>query len=369
MLKTWQKGVYHYLELKEDIGDFSLFRYNQYGQELEVELETIADNVYRYNDNEEFYNDYFVVKNASGVYFKYARNDFKKPPPNENEEENNNGNIYDTSDYEIVSLNVEPFTVEEQPFNRQGTVGITQIRNRQIVYHNIISWGGYDSGVVTTSSANIHMANHEVISKEDFDNLTHQDVKSGNFIVYKDENDEVFATVGYTNGNTIVYTPAVNLLDAISTTGNMISPTGAYSTDANYNFAFIVRDAYTQPFYGRFNIIGKEWLNRPWYGQSQDVYRNERYKGQNGTFTISGTSIQVDIENNNNTYNSLDWETAEFLGVSQGSSGDDFLIKENYSRGLMLPSNPLRTSENVIWEGTYILGDNELDISFGIVLS
>lgn len=359
MLKTWQKGAYHYLELKEDIGNFSLFRYNQYGQELEVELETIADNVYRYNDNEEFYNDYFVIKNTSGVYFKYARNDFKKPPPNENEEENNNGNVYDTSDYEIVGLGIEPFTVEEKPFNRQGTVGTYQIRNRQIVFHNIMAWFGYDSGFVTTSSANLHMANHEVISKEDFDNLTPQDIKSGNFIVYKDANDEVFATVGYTNGNTIVYTPAVNLLDAISTAGGT----------ANSNKNLIVRDAYTEPFYGRFNVIGKEWLIRPSYRQSQDVYRNERYKGQNGTFTISGTSIQVDIENNNNTYNSLDWETASFLGAREGTHTDDFLIKENYSRGLMLPSNPLRTSQNVSWEGTYILGDSELDRSFGIVLS
>lgn len=363
MINTWEKGAYNYLELKENIGSFLFFRYNRYGQELEIELEAIADNVYRYKISDEFYKDYFVVKNDAGVYFKYSRNDFKKPPPND-KDENDNDTTYDTSDYEIIEFNVEPFTVEEQPFNRQGNAN--NIANRQIVFHNIMSWFGYDSGAVTTDNDKLHMGNHEVISKEEFDGLTPQDIRSGNFIVYKDENEEVFATVGYTNGNTIVYTPAVNLLDAISTRGSAIS--NSTTTYANYNQNFIIRDAYNKPFYVNFGVYEKEWLGRPYLMQARDVYLNERYKGQNGTFTISGTNIQVDIENNSSTYNSLDWESAQFLGAPFSGSSD-FLIQENYSRGLMLPSNPLRTTEALYWEGTYILGSNELDRSFGIISS
>lgn len=354
MINTWEKGAYNYLELKEDIGSFLFFRYNRYGQELEVELEAIADNVYRYKNSDEFYNDYFVVKNDAGVYFKYSRNDFKKPPPND-KDENSNDTTYNTSDYEIIELNVEPFTVEEQPFNRQGYN--TPIYNRQIVFHNIMSWFGYDSGTVSTNVDNLYMGNHEVISKEEFDGLTPQDIRSGNFIIYKDENDEVFATVGYTNGNTIVYTPAVNLLDAISTTGY-----------ANYNQNFVVRDVYNKPFNSIFRVYGKEWLSRPYHMQARDVYLNERYKGQNRTFTFPGTDMQVNIQNNNDTYYSLDWESAQFLGAPFSGSSD-FLIQENYSRGLMLPSNPLRTIQGLTWKGTYILGSNELDRSFGIVAS
>lgn len=358
MINTWEKGAYNYLELKEDIGSFLFFRYNRYGQELEVELEAIADNVYRYKISDEFYKDYFVVKNDAGVYFKYSRNDFKKPPPND-KDENDNDTKYDTSDYEIIEFNVEPFTVEEQPFNRQGVTN--NIANRQIVFHNIMSWFGYDSGVVSIATDKLHMGNHEVISKEEFDGLTPQDIRSGNFIVYKDENDEVFATVGYTNGNTIVYTPAVNLLDAISTSSMDI-----YDRYANYNQNFIIRDIYNKPFYGRFSVIGKDWINRPHLTQAKGIYLNEVYKGQNRTFTFPGTDMQVNIKNNNNTYYSLDWESAQFLG---SESNNDFLKKENYSRGLMLPSNPLRTTQMFYWEGTYILGNNELDRSFGIVSS
>ena len=360
MINTWEKGAYNYLELKENIGSFLFFRYNRYGQELEVVLEAIADSVYRYKNSDEFYNDYFVVKNDAGVYFKYSRNDFKKPPPNDKDEDSND-TTYDTSDYEIIEFNVEPFTVEEQPFNRQGVTN--NIANRQIVFHNIMSWFGYDSGVVSIATDKLHMGNHEVISKEEFDGLTPQDIRSGNFIVYKDENDEVFATVGYTNGNTIVYTPAVNLLDTISTSSMDI-----FFNYANYNLNFIIRDAYTKSFYGRFSVIGKDWL---YYGTNSDkqakgIYLDEVYKGQNRTFTFTGTDIQVNIKNNDNTYYSLDWESAQFLG---SESNNDFLKKEKYSRGLMLPSNPLRTTQAFFWEGTYILGSNELDRSFGLVSS
>lgn len=361
MINTWEKGAYNYLELKEDIGSFLFFRYNRYGQELEVELEAVADNVYRYNISDEFYKDYFVVKNDAGVYFKYARNDFKKPPPND-KDENSDDTTYDTSDYEIIEFNVEPFTVEEQPFNRQGVT--SNIYNRQIVFHNIMSWFGYDSGTVSIATDKLHMGNHEVISKKEFDGLTPQDIRSGNFIVYKDENDEVFATVGYTNGNTIVYTPSVNLLDAISTSGYVesVATSGSY---ANNNQNFIIRDAYNKPFYGTFTVHGKTWLYSS-REQAKSVYLDEVYKGQNRTFTFPGTDMQVNIKNNNNTYYSLDWESAQFLGID---TYNDFLEKENYSRGLMLPSNPLRTTQAFFWEGTYILGSNELDRSFGIISS